>query len=322
MLHALEQPGLKFENLKSQDFYRTLLDQIADGVYMVDTRRRILYWNRSAERISGYSFEKVIGSYCVNNLLRHVNEAGVQLCTDGCPLQATMQDGVSRQADVFLHHRDGHRVPVHVYTMAIYDQEGRIQGAVETFRDNSAHVLALKRIQELENVAFLDSLTGLVNRRYMDGIFESRFASLKRHHTPFGVIFGDVDHFKQFNDTHGHEAGDKVLQTVSQTLAHNCRPYDTVGRWGGEEFLVITAHADGEELRQLAERLRILIRQSHVQVQEAELFVTVSFGATLARRDDTAETLLHRADALLYQSKAQGRDRVTYEEEKILTPLH
>lgn len=314
MLHALEQSELKFEDLQSEGFYRILLDRIADGVYLVNTQRTILFWNQAAERISGYSSEQVLRSCCSDNLLMHVDDIGNNLCMSGCPLHATMEDGQPREVDIYLHHREGYRVPVHIHTMAVFDQEGRIRGAVETFRDNTTHMSALERIKELEEVAFLDPLTGLANRRYMDGVFESRFASLKRHDTPFGVILADVDNFKQFNDAHGHDVGDKVLQMIAKTLAHNCRPYDVVGRWGGEEFLIVTAHANGEEHRQLAERLRVLTQRSQLQIQQDNFFVTASFGATMARCDDTVETLLGRVDELLYRSKAQGRNCVTFEE--------
>ncbi|MBN1555865.1 MAG: sensor domain-containing diguanylate cyclase [Phycisphaerae bacterium] len=302
------------EQSDSENLYRALLDRVADGVYFVDTQRQILFWNKAAEQLTGYSSEEVLGSSCADNILMHVDDSGTCLCQNGCPLSATMQDGQPREADVYLHHRDGYRLPVHVTTMTMQDRHGRVYGAVETFRDNTTHMSDLERIQKLEEVAFLDPLTGLANRRYLDGVFVSRFAEHRRHDMSFGVILADVDHFKQFNDTHGHDVGDQVLQMVAQTFAHNCRPYDIVGRWGGEEFLVIAAYTNGPDLHQLADRLRVLMNNSRLRAKKTDLHVTASFGATMAHPKDDMPKLIQRVDALLYRSKAQGRDRVTFEE--------
>ncbi|MDD2542618.1 MAG: PAS domain-containing protein, partial [Desulfuromonadaceae bacterium] len=95
-----------------QEFYKELLDSLADGVYFVDRDRRITYWNKTAERLSGFSAQEVIGTDCAENILRHIDELGNELCLKGCPLTATLEDGKMRDADMFMHHKYGHRVPV------------------------------------------------------------------------------------------------------------------------------------------------------------------------------------------------------------------
>jgi diguanylate cyclase with PAS/PAC sensor len=125
--------------------YKKLLDEMYDGVYFVDRQRRIMYWNRGAERISGYSADEVIGRFCGDNLLRHVDACGRRLCTGMCPLAAAMHDGQPRQAEVILHHKQGHRVPVLVRVTPIRDAQGAIIGALEVFSDNSRQKAAQKR---------------------------------------------------------------------------------------------------------------------------------------------------------------------------------
>ena len=98
----------------NEAFYEKLIDGLHDGVYYVDTNRTIIYWNKSCERITGYSRAEVVGRSCKDNLLNHCTESGGELCLQGCPLTATIGDGAPREADVFLHHADGHRVPVRV----------------------------------------------------------------------------------------------------------------------------------------------------------------------------------------------------------------
>jgi len=95
-------------------FYQDLLDQISDGVYFVTLDRRITYWNGGAERITGYGAHEVLGHRCSEGILRHVDDTGQQLCLHGCPLAAVMKDGRPREAHLYLHHKDGHRVPVTV----------------------------------------------------------------------------------------------------------------------------------------------------------------------------------------------------------------
>ncbi|MFG0251896.1 MAG: GGDEF domain-containing protein, partial [Phycisphaerales bacterium JB038] len=122
----------------------------------------------------------------------------------------------------------------------------------------------------------------------------------------------DIDHFKRFNDTFGHEVGDRVLQMVAKTLTHACRSYDLAGRWGGEEFVVLAGRGEEAAVTALAERLRSLVAQSNLDCDEMQLGVTVSLGATVARPDDDAESLFERADRLLYQSKEAGRNLCSF----------
>ncbi|MFZ5786381.1 MAG: sensor domain-containing diguanylate cyclase [Acidobacteriota bacterium] len=296
------------------EFFRSVLDSFSDGVYFVDRERRITYWNRAAERITGYLAEDVVGSHCYDEILVHVDDSGKHLCHDGCPVAATIVDRAIREADVYLHHRDGHRVPVKVRVAPLVNPEGELIGAVEAFSDNSAQMSALQRIQELEKAAYLDTLTGLANRAFTEIELNSRLEEMRRYGWPFGVLFLDVDRFKSINDRFGHEVGDQALRVVARTLASNARSFDLVGRWGGEEFVAILVNVDRERLAALAERTRLLVEGSSVALQSGEtLQVTVSIGAAPARPDDTAESLIARADALMYASKSAGRNRVTLE---------
>jgi diguanylate cyclase (GGDEF)-like protein len=124
----------------------------------------------------------------------------------------------------------------------------------------------------------------------------------------------DIDHFKQFNDRYGHDIGDQVLTIVANTLSLSVRPFDMVCRWGGEEFAGIFPHTDAATLEAIAERLRILVAHSRVDTGSGELTVTVSIGGTLAKAEDSAASLVKRADALMYASKTHGRNRVMIRE--------
>lgn len=293
-------------------FHWDLLDRMEEGVYLVDRCRRIMYWSEGARRISGYKAEEVLGKSCADNILCHVDQQGVRLCQNGCPLTGVMCDGDPRAAEVFLQHKEGHRVPVRVYGAPLRNVYGEIIGAFETFSDASARAGDLERIQNLEQLAYLDELTGIANRRFLERSLASRFAELAREGEGFGLIMLDVDDFKKFNDTYGHDVGDRVLKMVAQTLTHACRSYDLAARWGGEEFAVLAGHGSEEAVTTLAARLRSLVAQSVLVHDGQPLSVTISLGATIARSDDDADSLFERADRLLYQSKQCGRDRVSF----------
>jgi len=292
--------------------YQSLLTNIREGVYFTDLERRITYWNPGAERISGFSAQEVIGRRCADNILIHVDDRGRSLCRGLCPLAATMKDARPREARVFLHHKQGHRVPVDVRVTPLRDSAGKVVGGAEFFSDASNQETMTQRIQELEQLALLDSLTQLPNRNHIEPELVSRFHEMERLNLDFGLIFMDLDHFKQVNDTHGHDVGDQVLLTVAETLKASVRPFDLVGRWGGEEFVCIVRNADAQTLATVADRLLAAIGSSSVQAGDTTIPISASMGATLAYKSDTIDTLVKRADHLMYVSKHNGRNRVTY----------
>ncbi|TWT41767.1 putative diguanylate cyclase YegE [Phycisphaerae bacterium RAS1] len=292
-------------------FHWSILDSLEDGVYITDLDRRIRYWSRSAERITGFAAEEVLGHSCSDKILRHMNAEGVCLCEAGCPLRAVMGDGRTRSANVFLHHKAGHRVPVHVWGVAIRDLTGTVIGAFETFSDTTETCAAIERVHALENVAFVDALTGVPNRRSFESEFAGRLATLRHGGPAFGLVLCDIDHFKRFNDEHGHDVGDAVLTMVARTLRHACRSGDMMARWGGEEFVILTGDAVGERVRAMAERFRSVVEHSWLDRNGLMLQVTISLGATIAGPEDDQGTLFKRVDELLYASKQAGRNRVT-----------
>jgi diguanylate cyclase (GGDEF)-like protein/PAS domain S-box-containing protein len=294
------------------DLHETVVENLYDGVYYVDRQRLITYWNPAAERITGYDGPSVVGRHCFDNLLGHVDDGGRPLCLDRCPLVQCMAGRRGVEAEIYLHHRDGHRVPVHVRCQPVRDPDGTVVGAVEIFNEDGTYREAVKRIGTLELLSSADTLTSLANRRAADLTLRNRLRDMEELGWPLGVLFADIDHFKQFNDLYGHALGDDVLRVVARSLTAALRESDYAARWGGEEFLIVTAAGDHEQIERLAERIRSLIAVSTVSTGDAELSVTVSLGATLAVRGDTVDSLVARADTAMYESKRLGRDRVAF----------
>ena len=307
--------NIRTESAHPQDsFYKELLDSLYDGVYFVDADRRITYWNQGAERITGYLSRNIIGSFCHANRLDHITNEGEHLCFNGCPLLETIKDGKPREAEVHLRHAEGHRVPVLVRTSPIHDEHGQIIGAVEVFSNNHVVLRFRRQVDHLEKAILRDPLTQLGNRAFLKMKIAAALHEHQQFEAPFGLLFMDVDHFKSINDTHGHSTGDHALQLVAKTLKENLRSTDTCGRWGGEEFLVILSDVDEHSLAKVAEKFRVMIANSRVAVSGIDVPLTVSIGAAFFQPQDTSETLIHRADQLMYLSKQNGRNRVTVEE--------
>ena len=298
--------------LTDNNFYKSLLDNLYDGVYFVNLERQITYWNRGAEHLTGYAADEIVGRFCWDNILRHINDEGVSLCQGLCPLVKAMKEGKALDHEVFLHHKDGHRVPVLVRVSPVRDPEGKVIGGVEVFSDNSPKITLMQRVEDLQKLALLDTLTETGNRRYAEITLHAKLDEIQRYGWTFGVLFIDIDHFKKINDSYGHDAGDKVLKTIARTLQNGIRSFDVLSRWGGEEFMAIISSTDKKHLYNLAERLRLLIERSSIPIEAGTASITISIGATLVCADDTPETVFRRSDGLMYESKTKGRNLVTF----------
>jgi diguanylate cyclase (GGDEF)-like protein len=168
--------------------------------------------------------------------------------------------------------------------------------------------------EQLAALANYDSLTEVWNRRVILERLEQELARTEREHTPLGLILLDIDHFKRINDTLGHSCGDEVLQQVAQRLSETLRQYDCIGRYGGEEFLIVVPNCNLQETFKLAERLRRAISDTPVASAGGPVAVSASFGATaiLAEQHSDPKALIVAADRALYRAKGLGRNRVEW----------
>lgn len=188
----------------------------------------------------------------------------------------------------------------------------KIIGAVEISSSDMSVMSIRQELRQLRRTVQMDELTGIGNRRYLEGRLHAVIAELE-HQTSMsvGLLFIDIDHFKQFNDTYGHNVGDKVLRIVAATLKHNLRKSDVVGRWGRG----IPGHPIRcgifRSVKIGSEKLRGLVEYSRLDLAATSLSVTISVGATLLRPTDTPESTIRRADELMYQSKQAGRNKVS-----------
>lgn len=294
--------------MNNLEHYMRIFENFHEAIYIVDRKRKILYFNKMASKISGYTSGETVGFFCYDNILNHVDEKGTHLCYNGCPLTEAIKHNYVTDHLVYLHHKEGHRVKVHVRAIPI-EEDGIVTGAIEVFTDQTERNLLIDEIELLKKMNLIDPLTGLYQRRFFN---HHTFNVLQQDATTsLGVLFMDIDNFKNFIDTYGHQTGDLVLQSVSKTILYNLKQKDYVVRYGGEEFVVLLLDVDEISLKQVADMLRILVERTELRIEHVELNVTISIGATLKLSNESIEHAMDRADKAMYLAKQSGKNKVT-----------
>lgn len=192
-----------------------------------------------------------------------------------------------------------------VYILWLFER--RISALIDRFTNdlNDAY-------NQIEDIAYHDSLSGLWNRRAMDEHMLSEKSRTLREKGSFCLIMLDIDHFKKVNDTYGHDIGDRVIENIARILKENCRHEDKIGRWGGEEFLILATSTDMEQSSHMAEKIRMAIKEDTLEAGKDSITVTVTLGISLFDGSRSLEECIKAADENLYKGKNSGRDCVVY----------
>ncbi len=289
----------------------SLLENLSDGVYFVDRNRRIMYWNRGAERIAGFTPDEVLGQRCADGLLEHCDESGRILCGERCPLLATINDGRQREVHVYLQHKDGHRKPVRICASPIRDASGAIVGAIESFNEEIGFGHSRQPAAHSTNAFTIDPLTGVENRPTGETVLSDWIAQYQRSGHRFGLLFANVDSFDTMGERYGPKIGDDALTIVARTFVDNTRHNDHVIRWSEADFIILLAEADGTTLETTAERFRMLVTRSGLVADHRHIDLSISIGGTLVTPGDDPARIIQRTSTLLRQSTSGGRNRVT-----------
>lgn len=216
------------------------LNYLFDGVFLADHDRNILFWNHSAEAISGYSASEVVGHKCYDTLLLHVAENGENICNTTCPLRQAIKTKLPAETSLFLRHKEGHLIPITIRTIPIFNDNGVHKFTMETFTKNNP-IGNFDQVRELARKAFLDSLSGLPNKEYMDSKLSALLASETIGDSNIlGIFFIHLNNLKEINDEYGIPIGNISLKAVSRTLSKNIQESDIIGRLEGGLFVIIT----------------------------------------------------------------------------------
>ncbi len=295
--------------LLDHSLHKALLDQLDEGVCMVDRDHRILYWNGGAERISGYFAHEVAGQFSHGDLLMHCESDGSLLpgAGPGSPVVAAMRDGRSHEATVFLLHREGHRLLVQLQARPIHDAQGEIVGAVEIFEEVVAPLV--HRHNHLEAFGCSDSSTRAANRRYGEMMVRHALDAWNAFEIPFGWLRIGLDGAEDLDRGYGHTMVDAAVKLVAAALDRSLASLDVLTRWEPAEFRVEVHGCSRSELSAAAERLRLLVSASTLEWWGDRLRVTVSVAGVTAEPGDTIESLEERVAQVYESCLASGGDR-------------
>lgn len=273
-----------------------------DAIVMVDDSGALTYWNEAADKIFGYTREEVMGRNFLTLIVPPQSRYREQYETGLKQLAATERGNVGAAVELEVVRKDDSECFVELSLSAV-QIKGKWHG-IGIARD----ITDRKRAEEMLKLqATTDALTGIANRRLFNSFLETEMRRAARHHLPLAVMIMDIDHFKQINDAYGHQVGDGVLVELTRLVSEKIREHDFFARWGGEEFVILSPNCDTENMRLLAEKLRVAV-ETHSFSDISR--VTCSFGLTEYCTGDSAEDFVGRADAALYRAKENGRNRV------------
>ena len=210
-----------------------------------------------------------------------------------------MRDGQPRQAQLYMLHRTGHRVPVHVRSVPLRNSFGDIIGAAEIFEERSFEPEIDSRQNRLAQYRCMDPTTELPNHGLMASYLREQLHLFAEHRLPFSIMLVEPDQLEQFVSTHGREAERSVLQVLAHTLRRSVRPTDFLGRWNDTQFLIILCGCREDALPAMAHRLQTVVKGSCIQWWGDRLTVTVNIAGSGAKLDDTVESILMRVESLL-----------------------
>ncbi len=308
----------KQKNIRLLNEYKKAVDE-SNIVSKTTTKGVITYVNKQFCKISGYTEEELLGQ--PHNIVRHP-EMPKEAFRD---MWETIKAKKTWKGIVKNLKKDGGTYIVDTTVVPIVDVDGDIIEYIGIRHDITELEVAKEQLkllnfsmkkkvnelyditQNLEQQASTDVLTGIFNRYKFDEMFDIEVKKAKLNKTPLSLILFDIDHFKDINDTFGHNIGDKALMEVTKVVSKNIKRADIFARWGGEEFAVLAIHTELGGAVSLAEKLRTEVEAMHF---EAATTITSSFGVAEVQEYDEMEDLLKRADDALYLAKKNGRNRV------------
>ena len=290
--------------LRDGDLYKLLLDQMDEGIYIVDCDRRILYWNGGAERITGYYAHEIMGRLCQGDMLMHCDESGRVLSGNECPIQEVMENGAPHEATLYMRHRHGHRIPVHIRSQAICEAGGTRVGAVEIFEEAAAHALP-----DLSNLAAYDCLdeTGALKRPFGEMKARQAVEALNLFGIPFSWLRIELDEMDRLDHRYGHGMVEAAVKMIAETVTANLKTLDWLTYWDRGEFRIEARGYSLMELEDLRRTLQMLVRKSTLEWWGDPVRLTVSVTVRMVERGDTVESLERWESEVVAIGNAQSR---------------
>lgn len=288
--------------------YARIVTDMADAVIGIDRHHVIRLCNPAAETLFGWKREEIIGKP-VNLLIPerfHQSHRGNVESFRGETAHARYMG--NRKGFILGQTRTGQEISLGATILNVADEGEPLMVAI--IRDLTER---LEHQGELQRLANTDPLSGALNRRAFRDVAETEIHNSRLRNHPTALILFDIDHFKGVNDQHGHHTGDRVICEFTDLLRTSLRAHDVLGRWGGEEFIVLLPSASLDQATSVSERIRRAVENAAFGLEsDIELRLTISAGVTHAHESETLDGFIRRADLALYAAKESGRNRVFF----------
>lgn len=275
-------------------FINNALDHLDEGVYFIDSGKNILYWNGGAENLTGYRPDEVALKKCCD-IIAHIGINGEKLCDKQCPVVATLNQNKLQEKDIYILHKEGHRIPVTVKTLPVYTKEGQLSGVIELVSDKSQRKIGHEQVKALTKAAYIDSLSELFSKQYIENRLQTMLKELPDKGQSFSILYINITGFRAINDLYSVSRADKVLKMVAKTLSAGITYPDIIGRWHGASFIAIVETANKGLLLLLADKLKTLVAESGFPINGETIHVNVSVTHAIAQSYDTLDYLVERA---------------------------
>lgn len=299
-------------NLTNNIFsYLFQTESLYDGFYIVDADAQFVLFSPGLEKLADLKAIDLLGTKWNTNSLPLTNKEGTTLSNDECSMNRVIANGKPMTSEFMLERSGGRLINIEVQSVPMFDDDGHLMGVAEIIRDLSRGSKRPQEFNDLKLAACTDALTSVANRGELETQLTLMLNKLDQEQNPepLSVMFIDADHFKNINDTLGHSVGDEVLVELARLFQHETYSGELIGRYGGEEFIILCPETDLEHAVKKAERLRLAIDNLKIaSLNKTPL--SASFGVTQAEKGDTVEGLLRRADKALYHAKETGRNKV------------
>ncbi len=298
----------------SERFLRTIFESIRDPFCIIDRDFRIVRANDAYLRVKGKSIDDLLGGKCYETLY------GRDSVCDACVIDKTFKSGEPCLKEKFVPRPEGYGEWVEIYTYPILMEGQEVSHVIQYMRSITDRKRSEEEkrmlIERLERLSRTDGLTGMLNKRGLMERLQTEFERVKRYGGSISLLICDIDDFKYVNDLYGHSAGDNYLKLIAQAMYNSIRSADIIGRFGGDEFMVILQGVEREEALKLAERIRSIVENTILKadimrsVKSTVSIGVATFDSTGSYSVTTPEELIKAADEALYKAKNRGKNRV------------
>lgn len=297
------------KNLKLDSIFYPLLNNLTEGVFVVDQDGKVLLWNKAAEEITGYSSEEMINKDTMEARLEHYDDQNIKLEKTKYPLNKCLATGEEIQLKLKIAHKNSFKVPVSLKVIPVVNEEKFILGAIQIFSDESLQEDLENANKILKEISVKDHLTNLYDRQEILERISIEVEKASRYEMPVCLCLCDIDGFKSINSKYGQHTGDIVLKRVSEILRQNMRKTDILGRYEGGKFILLLPLIDIRRARHAIEKLKNVLASLDISVISPDKLY-INYGLTEIIQGDTLKEFTERAEHAAKQSKKEGKNKI------------